>query len=100
MPILHYPYLSKCYIVYMDALDNAFGAQLSEEHDDQELPVEFLSHTFMDTQQKCSTMEQETNGIYYVVTKWNYYLQISGIVFCNDHKPFQKFLNGKMLTTK
>ena len=44
-PILHYPDPSKCYIVYIDASDDACGTQLSQEHDGQELPVVFLSHT-------------------------------------------------------
>ena len=94
-PILHYKDPFKCYIVYTDASDDACGAQLSWEHDGQELPVAFLSHTFMDTQWKWNTMEQEAYGIYYAVTKWNYYLQGSDIVVHNDHKPFQKFLNDK-----
>ena len=51
-PILHCPYPSKCYIVYTDASDDAWRAHLSHEHDGQELPVEFLSHTFTDTQWK------------------------------------------------
>ena len=49
-PILHYPNPSKCYIVYINASDDAFGPQLSQEDDGQELPVTFLSHTFTDTQ--------------------------------------------------
>ena len=43
-PILHYPDPSKCYIVYTDASDDACGAQLSQEHNGQELPVAFLYH--------------------------------------------------------
>ena len=38
-PILHYPDPSKHYIVYTDASNDACGAQLSQEHDSQELPV-------------------------------------------------------------
>ena len=60
IPILHYPNLMKCYIVYMDVSDNACGAQLSQEHDGTEFPIAFLSHTFTDTQQRWSTTEQET----------------------------------------
>ena len=90
-PILHYPDPSKCYIVYADASDDACRAQLSQEHDGQELPVAFLSHMLTDTQCKLSTMEQEAHGVYYAVTKWNYYLQGFDIVVCNDHKPLQKF---------
>ena len=84
----------------MDALDDASGAQLSQEHDGQELPVAFLTHMCTDTQQKWSTMEQETYDIYYVVTKWNYYLQGSDIVDWNDYKPLQKFRNGKNANKK
>ena len=45
-PILCYPDPAKKYIVYKDALDNACGAQLSQEHDGTGFPVAFLSHTF------------------------------------------------------
>ena len=40
---------------------------------------------FMDTQQKWNTIRQEAYGIYYAVTKLNYYLQGFDIVVCNDH---------------
>ena len=71
-------------LVHTDASDDACGAMLSQEHNVQELPVAFLSHTFTDTHQKWSTTEQEAYGIYYAVTKWNYYLQGSDIVVQND----------------
>ena len=93
-PILHYPDPSNHYIVYTDASDDACGAQLSQEHDSQELPVAFLSHTFKDSQWKWSTMEQKAYCIYYTVIKWNYYLQGSDIVVHNEHRLLQKFLNG------
>ena len=32
-PILHYPNLKKCYIVYTDASNDTCGAQLFQEHD-------------------------------------------------------------------
>ena len=89
--ILYYPDPSKHYIVYRDDSDDTCGAQLSQEHNDQELPVAFLMHIFTDTQQKLSAMEQEAYGVYYAVTKWNFYLQGSDILVCNDHKPLQRF---------
>ena len=70
-PILHYPNLRKCYIIYTDASDDACGAHLSQEHNDKEFPIAFLSHTFMETQSKWSTTEQEAYGVYYTITKWN-----------------------------
>ena len=51
-PFLHYPDPSKYYLVYTDASDDACRAQLLQEYDGQEMPVEFLSHTFTDTEQK------------------------------------------------
>ena len=63
-PILHYPDPNKKYIVYTDASDDAFGAQLLQEHDGTEFPVAFLSHTFTETQRKWSTTEQEACGVY------------------------------------
>ena len=86
-PILHYPNPDKKYIVYTDASDDARGAQLSQEHDGREFPIAFLSHTFTETQRKWSTTEQEAYGVYYTITKWNYYLQGADITVKNDHKP-------------
>ena len=92
--ILCYPNPTKHYIVYTDASDDACGAQLSLEHDGTEFPIAFLSHTFTDTQCKRSTIEQEAYGVYYAVTKWNYYLQGAEVTICNDHKPLARFFNG------
>ena len=46
-PILHYPDPVKRYIVYMDALDYACGAQLSQEHDGAKFPIAFLYHALL-----------------------------------------------------
>ena len=63
-PILHCPDPNKRYKVYTDASDGACGAQLSQEHDGMEFPVAFLSHTFLETQRKWGTTEQEACGVY------------------------------------
>ena len=65
-----------------------------------EFPIAFLSHTFTETQQKWSITEQEAYGIYYAITKWNYYLQGTDIIVRNDHKPLTLFLNGKNVNNK
>ena len=99
-PILHYPNPNKTYIVYTDASDDTCGAQLSQEHDGTEFPVAFLSHTFSETHCKWSTTEQEAFGMYYAITKWNYYLQGANVIVRNDHKPLAQFLNGKNANNK
>ena len=78
--ILHFPKPSQKYIVYTDASDDACGAELTQEHDGTEYPITFLSHTFSETQRKWSTMDQEAYGVYYAITKWNYYLQGADII--------------------
>ena len=99
-PILCYLDPTKQYIVYTDAWDNASGAQLSQEHDEMKFPIAFLLHTFMDTQRKWSITEQEAYGVYYTVTKWNYYLQGAEVIICNDHKLLARFLNRKNANNK
>ena len=84
----------------MDASGDACRAQLSQEHDGTEFPIAFLSHTFTETQRKCSTTKQEAYEVYYAVTKWNYYLQGADIIVRNDHKLLDKFLNGKNANNK
>ena len=51
-------------------------------------------------QRKWSMTEQEAYGVYYAITKWNYYLQGVNIIVKNDHKPLTKFLNGKNANNK
>ena len=99
-PILHYPNPNKKYIVYTDASNDACRVQLSQECNGTEFPVAFFSHTFTETQQKWSTIEQEAFGIYYTITKWNYYLQGADIIVRNDHKPLAHFCNGKKTNNK
>ena len=99
-PILHYHNPSKRYIVYTDASDDACRTQLTQEHDGTEFPIIFLSNTFLETQRKWSTTEQEAYGVYYALIKWNYYLQSADIIVWNDHKPLIKFLNGKNANNK
>ena len=86
-PILHYLNPNKTYNVYTDASDDTCGTQLSQEHDGMEFPIALLSHTFSKTQCKWSTTEQEAFGVYYAITKWNYYLQGANIIVQIDHIP-------------
>ena len=87
VPILYYPNPNNIYIVYKDASDDTCGAQLSKKHNRTAFPVAFLSHTFMETQQKWNTTEQEAFGVNYIITKWNYCLQGADIIVYNGPKP-------------
>ena len=100
VPILRYPDTTKPYIMYTDTSNDTCRAQLSQMHEEAEFPVAFLSHTFTDTQQRWSTLEQEAYGIYFTVKKRNYYLQGPDIIVRNNYKPLAWFLNGKNENTK
>ena len=99
-PILCYSDPNKKYIVYTDASDDACRMQLLQEHDGTEFPIAFLSNTFTENQRKWSTTKQGAYGVYYMITKWNYYLQGANITVKNDNKPLAKFLNGKNTNNK
>ena len=99
-PILHYPDPNKKYIVYTDGSDNACRAQLSQEHNGMEFPVVFLLHTFTETQRKWSTTKQEAYGVYYTITKWNYYLQGTDITVKIIISHSHSSLMEKMQITK
>ena len=99
-PILCYPNPNKRYIVYTDASDDACRAQLSQEHNGTEFLIAFLSHIFTGIQRKWNTTKQEAYGVYYAVTKWNYYLQGTDILVRNDHKPLATFLHGRNSNNK
>ena len=45
-------------------------------------------------------MEQEACGVYYAITKWNYYLWGADIIVWNDHRPLHNFLNSKNANNK
>ena len=89
----------KCYIVYTDASDNACGAQLSQEHDKTEFPVAFLSHTFMDTQQKWSTTNKKLT-VCIMQSQNGTITSRELVIVCNDHKPLARFLYGKNANNK
>ena len=65
-----------------------------------EFLIALLSHTFMESQQKLSTTEQEAYSVYYTVTRWNYYLQGAEVKVRNGHKPLARFLNQKNANNK
>ena len=99
-PMLCYPDPNKKYIVYKDASNDACRAQLSQEHNGTEFLIVLLLHTFTETQRNWSTTEEEAYGVYFAITKWNYYLQGANITVKNDHKPLTQFLNGKNANNK
>ena len=100
-PIVCYPDSARRYMVYTDALDDACGAQLSQEHNGTKFPVAFLSHKFTESKEE---MEYPRTGSLHSIlchhAYGNYHLQGTNITFHNDHKPLAKFMNGKRTNNK
>ena len=99
-PILHYPNPRKHYILYIDASDGAYGAQLSEEHEGTEFPIAFLSHIFTD-----NWMEMEyhrTRFLQCILCSHEMESLPSGSWYnsMNNHKPLARFLIGKNANNK
>ena len=99
-PILHYPDPNKRYIVYINAYNDACGVQLSQEHDGTEFPIAFFCIPFWKHKENGAPLNKNTYRAYYAITKWNYYFQGADILVQNDHKPLNKFLDGKNANNK
>ena len=54
----------------------------------------------MDTQCKWSTTEYTACGVFYAVTKWNFYLQGAEVIVHDEYKLLPRFLNEKNTNNK
>ena len=102
--ILKYPNPSKWHVVFMDASDQAAAAILTQEYNEdretREMPLDYLSVQFSDTQFKWSTVVKEGYAIYYAVKKLRHCLEDTEIPLQNDAKSLQKSLAGKTNNVK
>ena len=94
-----YPLLSrqpsKHHIVYTNDSDNPCAPQIvSRTWWSETFSCIPLIHIYSHPIEMEHQRNRKAYGVYYAVPKWNYYLQGSDIIVCNDHKPLQKFLNG------
>ena len=99
-PTLWYPDPNKWYIVYTDAPYDACGATVIPETWWYRIPYCLSFPYLFGNTKKWSTTEQEAYRVCYAITKWNYYLQGADIIVWNDHKPLNKFRNGKRQITR
>jgi len=103
-PILKYPDPNKAYTIFTDASDIALGSILLQKHNvngkECDMPIAYLSCQFNETQIKWSTIVKEAYAIYYSVLKWHHYLDGAQITLKTDHRPLQRFLEGKTQNNK
>lgn len=84
-PILHCPDFTKTFILQTDASAYGIGAVLSQEHDDGERVVCYLSRSLTKQEQKYITTERECLAVIWSVEKLRHYLEGVQFVVITDH---------------
>ena len=95
-PVLAHPDPSRPYILSTDASLIAVGAVLTQETDDGEKVIQYLSKKLSEGQQKWPTIEREAYAIVYTVNKLRHYLLGSKFTVYTDHKPLKSLFTSEM----
>lgn len=85
--ILKYPDFDKKFKVTVDASQYACGGVLTQEHDDIDHPITFISKTFKKGEINKSTIEKELLAIHFAITTFRPYLYGKHFTVLSDHKP-------------
>ena len=72
--------------VRTDASVDGCGAMLFQVIGGHEIPAAYLSKTFSESERNWSTIEQETYGVFWAITIWDYYLLGHTFELETDHK--------------
>ena len=100
VPLLVYPDSNKPYVLYTDSSDTCIGACLTQECNEDEKPIYYLSHKLSRSQCKWSVVEKEAFAIHFALQKLDYYLHNSQFVIRIDHKPLKYLLESPMQNKK
>ena len=98
---LHHPDLSKPFHVYSDASDYAFGAVLTQKHEDELKPVAWAGRKMSKAEVNYYTLEKELAAIIFASRQWRCYLENNQPVYIHsDHNPLRFLQTQKKLTGK
>ena len=86
-PVLMNPDFQKPFILQTDASNTAIGAVLSQQFEDGEHPVAYLSKKLLPREQNYSTVEKELLAIVWAVGSLSYYLDGRKFYIETDHCP-------------
>ena len=92
-PILQFPDHNKDYILYTDALNNAYSSVLCQ-HQDNDIdirPVEYFSGTLTAQNKAWCATEKEAYAVLKSVQRFDYYLRGMKCTLRCDHKPLEPF---------
>ena len=98
---LHHPDLSKPFHVYNDASDYAFGAVLTQKHEDELKPVAWAGRKMSKAEVNYYTLEKELAAIIFASHQWRCYLDNNQPVYIHSgHNPLRFLQTQKKLTGK
>lgn len=86
-PILTYPDFSRPFIVTVDASKNGCGAILSQNFDNNDLPISYASKAFNHAESKKAPIEMELIAVHWAIQHFRPYLYGTKFLVRSDHKP-------------
>ncbi|XP_014208619.1 uncharacterized protein LOC106639490 [Copidosoma floridanum] len=88
-PVLARPDFSKLFTVQCDASGLAIGAVLTQEHEDGEHPIVFVSRTLNPVEKNYSTTEKECLAMVWAIDKFPPYLKEYHFTVITDHSALK-----------
>ena len=73
-PILKLPNFRKQFELRTDESDGGLGAVLSQEHDDMNMPVMYVSRKLREAKTRYSTIERKCLGLFWATQRLHFYL--------------------------
>ena len=99
-PILAHADVNRPYNLYTDASGYCIGGVLTQEFEDGEHAIQYISHQLSETQQKWPTIEREAYAIIFCIQKLRQYLLGSKFTVYTDHKPLRSLFTAEMKNTR
>ena len=99
-PILAYPDVTKPYTLYTDASDYAIGGILTQDFDDGERVIQYVSHQLTPNRMHYPVIEKECFAIIYCLQKLKQYLLGADVTCYTDHKPLKSLFTAEMKNTR
>ena len=99
-PILRYPDPAASYTLYTDASKYAYAGVLTQQQDDMDHPVAYVSGLFRGSEINWAALTKEAYAIYMSVKKLSFYLDSARITVRSDHLPLKRFLEKNTLNAK
>ena len=94
-PILIFPDFNKPFTLTTDASDGAIGVVLSQEKEDFDHPINYLSRTLNKAERNYSTTEKECLAVLYALNQFRPYLLGRKFTLIADHEPLNWMHNRK-----